>query len=414
MPLNVVFSDNLHGFLLAESSEGYTKTHIYRTTNGGQSWTHISNKLLNIYFSNEFIGKPIYYGLSGTIIIEYQGGTAISQDTGRSWELRPLKKAGREETAMIIDPGHIVVLGGDPLRGNNPQLLMSNDTGKNFQYIGLPDSTFQTTVSACIQDSTNVWYGSYIHGEKLMHLHHTTDAGQTWKEVFPVADTSLLGKFSFVIIKGVSKNSIYLASYGSIEILGQSYDFLATTDDGITWGGSWSNNGNILYNGILNPVLQNSNGKELWCVLSDHHTIGYSSNNGTNWIYDSVTFKNDSLVDMIWRDSSTGYIFGYRDSTITLYTHSEHNSVHYIVNYLNAPFKISPSITSDLIHLIPLHPLNGEIFIQDMLGRTILHEHLNVDEGTPVEYSLSHFASGVYYVGYYSGDFVVFFKIIKM
>ena len=411
-PFNVVFADNLHGFLISEGTQGYKKSNMYKTEDGGLTWQHITSASKNIYFDIKFADIPMFFKLPATIITEVIDGTVLSVDTGHTWVLKPLKGAGTELTALINDPINILVLGGTFFNASNPQILVSHDTGNTFEKIGQTSSSIKTTQSACIIDSTNAWFGAMdTPKDSIESLYHTVDGGETWKQVFPV-DTNLIGKFYFEIHKGSDKNTIYLVNNYHLEILGKSYDFLFTTDNGLTWGGKYTDNHHVL-NGLLNHVLRNPRGKETWCVLDDHHTIGYSTNYGINWTYDSTTFRNDSIIDMIWQDSVHGYILGYQDSIIHLYTYSQNNSVPFIVNYIHAPFKIIPSITSNIFHLLPLEPLKGIISIHDIFGRKIFEERLNTSGNTPIEFSLSDYASGVYFISYYSGDYMILFKVVK-
>jgi photosystem II stability/assembly factor-like uncharacterized protein len=411
-PVSVVFADERDGFLVAFPT--FHKANYYKTSDGGISWQNVGQTFQNVNFPIGFSNLSMSFDSSGFIIAESLSGSALSLDTGFTWSSPPFTAAGRESAALLDkdNPSHILVLGGDFFNGSSPQLLVSHDTGNTFKPYGQIAASLKTTHSACIQDSTNVWFtASDPRHDIREELYHTLDGGQNWKQIFP-ADTSLTGNFLFNVVKGADKNTVYLAGgMGKLQILGQNYDFFFTTDNGTTWSGRSGKKGNFLWPGYY--LLCNPKGSELWSVLDDQYTVIYSPDNGLHWQYDSVTFHNDSIVNMIWQDSMHGYILAYQDSTIHLYTYSQANSASYFVNYIHAPFKIMPSITSDIIHVLPLQDLHGLISIHDIFGRTILQERLNTSQNVQIDYSLAQYSTGVYYISYYSGDYSIFFKVIK-
>ncbi|MFI5263424.1 MAG: hypothetical protein ACHQM6_02805, partial [Candidatus Kapaibacterium sp.] len=328
--MTVVFANEKDGFVMGGLSRR-GKTNTYTTTDGGNSWIHFSDTVLIIHYDSiysspvvtfdaKFTDAPILYDSSGIIEVIPYSTACISHDTGRNWTAW-YTIPGNIQTGAIQDIASSVVLRAYTYNGyySNLQLMTSHDSCRNYQLYGKEFSIFGNLGDYSVIDSAKAWFALSKHMDPHYILFHTIDGGQNWDPVFPF-DTTKIGKFSYEILKGASKNTIYLVSdTGYLQILGQNYNFLYTTDNGKSWSGTWTLRGNLHWN--YRYVFRNPRGSEIWCVLDDQHTIAYSSNNGTNWQYDSLTFKNDSISDMIWQDSVHGYVLSYKDSTINLYTY---------------------------------------------------------------------------------------------
>ena len=391
-PENIIFADSIRGFILSDGTPNYAKSNSYRTSDGGKSWIHISDTVRGIDFNALFSGMPILYTPEGFIMSYYISGLCTSHDTGRTWLINPTPSDKAIKGGFIASNSKYYILTTEFFTGSKPQVMFTVDSGRTFLLISDSIMSTKTAHTPIFNDSTNVWLSLWSQGDSRYQLYHSVDDGKTWNESFPV-DTNKATFFFYSIVKGSSKGRIYLLSSGSMQILGQKYDFLFTTDNGITWGGSTKNNGNIY-------ILQNSRNAEVWAVMNDQHTIGYSDNNGKDWFYDSVTFKNDLIQSMIWKDSTHANILCYQDSTTNLYkyippTYTVNSTVYF---QTGAPFKIFPTITSDRFHFLPTQPLNGVIAVYDILGRQVLKTPLNVQIGQQQIFSLSGFLSGIYFV----------------
>ena len=424
-PLTAAFANTLEGFVMGSRSwRGRTNT--YRTSDGGKTWVHFSDTVQIIHydsttageliiFDSKFTDAPILYDPSGYIGIITDDGVCKSHDTGRYFSVwRPLP--GRIKTGMIQDPSTSIILTGYVYNEFNTrlQLRITHDSGKNFEPYCQEFSVRGNVQTACIQDSVNAWFAASNHGDTTNRLYHTMDGGQSWKAVFP-ADTTLIGRFSYEIIKGAATNTIFLVSdIGYLQILGQNYNFLFTTDNGVSWSGTWTLHGDIYWNS--NHVLQNPRSSELWCVLSNQHTIAYSTNNGTNWAYDSVTFKNDSIANMIWQDSAHAFILGYKDSTIHLYTYVPlADSVNASIGSTNK-ISIYPNPIAGLstISYSLSHYQYIKLELIDQLGRAVrLLTAGNEESGVKtVSFSTNDLAKGMYFLRFESDEGELVEKIV--
>jgi hypothetical protein len=61
-------------------------------------------------------------------------------------------------------------------------------------------------------------------------------------------------------------------------------------------------------------------------------------------------------------------------------------------------FRLTPTITTDFIHLTAYQPFNGTVSVYDVLGRLFLQKTLNVGGGEEREFSLSNLLRGTYFM----------------
>ena len=394
------------------------KTNTYTSSDGGKTWIHFSDTVLVIHydstysnqaitFDSKFIDAPILYDSSGIIEIIPYSAACISRDTGRNWSVW-YTLPGYIETGFIHDIASSYVLRAYTYNGDwaNLQMMASHDSCKNYQLYGKEFSVLGNMVSPCVIDSSNAWFALSKHMDPHYVLYHTTSGGENWDPVF-IFDTTWIGNFYYYIVNGADKNTIYLvSSYNDLQILGQNYDFLYTTDNGNSWSGSWTFKGHLNWNGHY--MLHNPRGTEVWCVLDDQHTIAYTSNNGAHWMYDSITFKSDSIKDMIWRDSVHAYVLGYKDSTISLYIYVppvNHVELSLITDNTISIYPNPITSSASISYSLPTYQYI-KLELIDQLGRVVrLFRSGSEDAGAKnISFSVSDLPSGMYYLRLQSDD----------
>ena len=160
---------------------------VYKSTDGGNTWTQINNGIRNLYVTNiKFDPKDsnIIWGTTGMIhqvsndITTEDGGIIVTHDEGMSWtEVKRQRNNGNPQLYSAID-----------ISSTNPDVIYagafgiffkSNDGGMTWIETGFgplgSNSGHPIDIAVDPNDENTVYVDSYIGG-----VFKTTDAGKTW------------------------------------------------------------------------------------------------------------------------------------------------------------------------------------------------------------------------------------------
>lgn len=270
---------------------------LYKTSNGGASWTDLSNGL--------GISQLYRIGVSQTTNDRVIGGL---QDNG---------------SKELLGGNWSDVTGGDGME------CIIDYTNSNTQYASYHSGTLyrttdgwnnSTTISTNIPGQpTGAWVTPYvIHPTNPQILfaaynkvYKTTNQGNTWTAISPALSDALHS----LVVAPSNPNVIYAASYDTMYV---------TTDGGTNW--------NFVELGIPGAkisylVVHPTNPQKIYVTLSGYsngNKVFYSNNGGVNWINYSGTLPNLPVNCLVYQNGSNDALYigtdvgvFYRDASAT-------------------------------------------------------------------------------------------------
>ncbi|MDQ3021727.1 MAG: YCF48-related protein [Bacteroidota bacterium] len=297
------------GFFLMESR-------IWKTTDGGQSWstqtTDGANYINNLYFIDANTGFGSGGSLGGEIIKTINGGV--------TWDF--IYQDSYKKQSMIFINSLTGFAGSEEGR-----IYKTTDAGNSWNF-AISDGGIDVTSLNFINANTGFGFGS---GSVFIK---TTDGGNNWIESQPVgssntsqyldADITPNGTihaagtygamvrstnagmnftFESSVTDGYISNIKFVNTTTGYAVTGFNHgDILKTTDAGNTWVSQISNYITSIY-GIS---FTNTETGYLAGSLAIYKTV----NGGTNWqsIYNSTT--NEIFTDVFFTNANTGYVVG--------------------------------------------------------------------------------------------------------
>lgn len=391
-PVAMDFADGNNGLLVTKSTkiQNVITTFTFRTNDGGNSWLMLSDTS-SVGFSTNFNLTMRYF--FPHFAVHVGGGLEFTVDTGRHWQ--SFSAASSIYGALITSQStsfHFVN------NSSSCYFLVTRDTGKFFDFYSdittFPEQILETP---CIIDSMETWI--VAGGQKNDRLFYTINGAGTWNESYPL-DSSLYGTVWLgVPLQGAKRGTIYLytnpfVGYNAI-FRNSSHpiavSLVVTTDGGKTWSVDTSQHQEF-------SNLKNPGGEHLWGVIANTRTIAFSPDNGKTWSYDSLTFKDEPIWLMYWKDTTQGIILTYKDSTIRQYrwrpsvNSVEGGRVFFTVQDL----KVYPSIASEFINLVARIPLKGTFEIYDILGRGYASKDVQWSANQTEKIFVDNLPAGVY------------------
>jgi hypothetical protein len=153
-------------------------------------------------------------------------------------------------------------------------------------------------------------------------------------------------------------------------------------------------------------MFRNSHGSTLWLVWADSQTVSYSSDNGAHWVHDSATFRGNPVMNMLWKDSVTGYVLTFtKDSTLTFWKYLlEPSSVEHLHNAPKRFIKLPSSVvTNGKMKLLALQALHGDVKVFDALGRIVWESSIIASKSQYIDLDVPA-STGVYFLQYSNGN----------
>ncbi len=418
------FSDPNHGMIVGDDNDetdfalfdpGTQKTcRVYYTSDGGVTWSKhaAANLVLNDMQGFRFLTPNFAAGFNTV-------GTVYTTDQGSHWNViwsrAPLQlflsgKVFSQKTFYQVC---------NTQSRHSALVESSQDTGNSFQLLSAAKSTDKYLFFAGVMDdSLNIWALVRDSGTLNTSILRTTNGGLNWQESYPIDTTA--GRFlihSNSYFGNEDPNAFYLRNFTYVDKSHAEislFDLLYTTDGGNNWEVDSSNHRRLAF--------ATSSGKDrIWAFIGMRDftnrylcdTLAYSPNNGKTWYYDTESIRGDSVVSMMWKDSTHGYILSYKDSTITFAKYIPPSNDVIVTTMPYLAFNLTPTITTDIIHLTSYQAFNGTISFYDILGRLQMQSAMTFSNNEEKDLSLSGLSRGMYFVTYSSGGMSNFARIIK-
>lgn len=417
-PAGLDFENSLTGVISLESQQvflfpGSAFLRIYVTFDGGATWQMRWDTVTTAITP----GDEVALRNGHLLINSWVGGTLHSSDYGHSietfWQPASYQLdffAAAPSTLMKLDRANWIDF-------DTIVVSVSRDSGRTFSTLGRYNDTSFYVVNAWFRDSSEFWlnlqYRNDLKPRKSNKLIYTKDQGASWFNVYPLDTAGPLGTNNMLaglgsyregLVFGVTPGVLYLLGNGYwLPDRGfSSWDFLVTTDDGASWSGDttpWSHP-TRMRNGTF---MRNSHGTHLWFVHKGSQTIAYSADNGSTWDFDSVTFKDNPIRQMIWKDSVSGYAISYsKDSTLTFWKYvPDAARVEHIPTSRKYMRLVSTVASRGTLRVVAMRDLSGSLEISDVLGRVVWTG--SIDATRAQETSITVPASPGVYVLRYSG-----------
>ena len=224
---------------------------VFKTDNGGASWTPIFDKQTSYSVGTVVIDprnpSTVWVGTgenNSQRSVAYGDGVYRSDDAGKSWKRMGLEKS-EHIARILIDPRNsdvVYVAAQGPLwsDGGERGLYKTTDGGKTWA--SLITVSERTGVTDITMDPRNpdvllaaTWqrrrhFYTLINGGPESALHRSTDGGKTWKKITDGLPSGTLGRIGLAM--SPKDPSVV---YATIEAAAGAAGIFRSADGGITW-----------------------------------------------------------------------------------------------------------------------------------------------------------------------------------
>jgi len=468
------FKNNLEGIAVGSTSSSYP--FVYKTTDGGETWTASQPNTGFAYFQVAGTGDNL-------IVLGYGGSYLKSTDMGANFSVIPVKDSAPIMSLQFVNSkGYAAQLYGTLLGssddGNtdwqnlsqtgfynqkvlyfidentgfilksNKTICKTTDGGLTWRTVLEPEifSSKNDAVDMTFADANTGYASMTLNDNSEYHLFKTTDAGETWTDIYN--QSALSGQLAFfdanngimgggnVAIKMTNDGGVTWtpavvnnvpAEYAKqdisdIEIINSNtaimcgnYLLLKSTDKGNSWDFI-----NIPSMGVDTSFKTISfNGDSLGYMATFYNGVIYKTNDGgENWTKDSTYADKFALYcsdfnnkGEIYFGTNNGTILKYQSSTVGV---NEGNIT--VNNYKleqNYPNPFNPSTTFSF-SIAKQEKVTLKVY--DILGKevtTILNDDLTAGSHT-VRFDASGLSSGVYFYTLKAGSYNSTQKMILM
>jgi len=269
---SIKFITPLKGFVGCETGR------IYKTTDGGNSWTFaFSNTSLDIT-SLGFINETTGFGFgTGSVCTR-------TTDGGENWTEYPMgMPSGSQYFDSYVSPGGII-----NTAGAYGSMARSTDGGNTF--IAPPTATkgYISNIKF-VNDNTGYAVAGFSSGDILK----TTDAGNTWVSQITEYTTPIYG------ISFRNAETGYLA--GSISLY-------KTINGGTNWSKVYNSTSNEIFTDIF--FTSDNTGY----AVGTYGVMKKTTNAGLSWVSSTVPIAGTGLNSVFFVNDNTGYVAGEDNS----------------------------------------------------------------------------------------------------
>ncbi len=266
---------------------------IFRTTNGGATWTSVGHPLA--------LGSGTTYCIDATSAttafvcgINYDGwfGSAPPNDTtfiwrttdgGATWSVVFAQAHGFVDAVRMISPTEGIGVGDPVVAEGRWTIVRTTDSGASWSRIPSEPAQINGEVglyrSLCTYGTNHLWFGTWYGSNSSAAVYRSTDAGLTWsRNNTPFQYQAGTVWFSDSLHGLCSETSLARSNDGGVSWIPIRHDTLGLS------GWDWLSYGN----GVL-ALASVSGGKDLWATLD---TIVYRSTDwGASW---SIAYENST------------------------------------------------------------------------------------------------------------------------
>ncbi|RPI19726.1 MAG: T9SS C-terminal target domain-containing protein [Ignavibacteriae bacterium] len=359
-----------------------TFRYIYRSTNGGTSWS-------TVYNSNDgtYIIYCIYAISTDTALFSVgSGGSMIKRtiDGGINWSTVQSFSSNRIRSIFMLSPNGIFI--GDYPNATRWSIYKTNNSGNTWDSSGLflaklsDEITFNNSMAVI---GSNIWFASNKN-----KIYHSTDFGTTWQIQNPYWNSSNTMSNRFVWFNNLNNG-----------ITNVENQFSYTTNGGNNWLPMQQQLSEAIVSGITGT------GMKYWCSIDKK--IYSTTNTGTNWVLEYTSpdayfynyFSKSRVGTCAWATRNNGGLSkGTNITGISSIITEVPASYNLYQNYPN-PFNPSTKIRFAVASNVKREMSNVKLVIFDILGKeisTLVNEKLKPGE-YEVEWNASDYPSGVYF-----------------
>lgn len=300
---------------------GFYHRQIFRSSDGGRSWRSTGElqaaAYRNVEYPWSFVDSNLFcVTTNGDIQSITDGGEHAERFDGpwRGYHLRATR---------LMAPGQALIIGADP---NVPRVVESYRTTDSFKTYSLVSSLnmpYTKLFDARFLGNYEIWLllrHSYFGA--TTYLLHTTNEAVDWDTVYH--DSSRLEyPDGLVFSPDPQRMYIYGSMSPSITQISPGVSYMESIDGGHTWRDDSSIYGRARIKRMAAPATN-----ELWAIVTSkdsYDTLVHSSDGGGHW---SVVpeMLGDTLVDLIWPDSTHGFVLGQRNDSVFVYRYTRESA----------------------------------------------------------------------------------------
>ncbi len=330
-------SGNVYAVTFAYNSKGGVGSYktdggLYKSTDGGNSWTKISP---TDFATNYFNGTDAIPISSSTILFATNangstlGGIYRTTDGGTTWTQitsgLPTSDYGR--IAMAQDPNNAntvyAVFAGNSTNDGLNGIYKTTDGGLNWSVLPKPGNLITTSGQSYL--GSQGWYDNVIsvdpHNSNNIYVGgvedmKSTDGGNTWSQItFWISSTSVHADHHAIVFDPNTANVVYDGDDGGIYKTtdgGSSWTALnnglqitqfyggATEANGVNYQGGTQDNGHLKYNGSGTNWTEVQGGDGGYAAISQSNSqIGYEE-----YVYLQIDKTTDGGNS--WNDATNG------------------------------------------------------------------------------------------------------------
>lgn len=283
---------------------GFLSIAVCKSTDAGLNWVYANNGIATLNINDIEVDRTNPARLILGFEAENSGGCYLSSDTGANWTLVSGLPGTRYSKVGFGADGYMYAWSNGPSTIGQEGLYKSMDNGLTWYNMG-PNigSAFETEIWSLAASENNpglIFVGGNNFGNNGWEsmIYKTTDAGQTWTNVYKGTQPDNFESFRYLYIEPGSDDQVIYACYKS-EVAG---GILKSSDGGTNWS----------------PISDGIPGPEKWfgSITSDTTgngrllvgTGGYGSNGriyvsndgGNNWSPTSMNLGAYSrITDMV-------------------------------------------------------------------------------------------------------------------
>ena len=397
---------------------------IFRTTDGGTTWTSVGHSLAlgggntncidATSATTAFVCGVNWDAWNGVVPPNDTTFIWRTTDGGGTWSVVFAQPHGFVDAAKMISPTEGVGV-GDPVPGEGKwTFVRTTDSGASWSRIPSGPAQINGELglyrSLCTYGTKHIWFGTWVGNNTSAAVYRSTDAGLTWsRKNTPFQYDACTVWFSDSLHGLCSETSLARSTDGGVTWIPTRHDTLGLA--GWDWLG--------YQNGWL-ALASVSGGKDLWATLDT--TVYRSTNWGASW---SIAYANtnDTLLYSSFvtvGDSTVGWFTTLGANIVTCRYRELPVGVHELANgnvptefglSQNYPNPFNP--TTDISFQLPVAS-NVRLTVYDILGCevAVLVNERKAPGSYNVQFNGSGLASGVYLCRLQAGDFVSAKKLL--
>jgi photosystem II stability/assembly factor-like uncharacterized protein len=188
----VRFVDPLHGWLGGHNVRA--DTGLFRTANGGRTWTHVSAPIPSCCRSwTALFDAPTFFDRSAAVVpvTLLHGDRSViafdaTSDGGRTWRAAAMLPPVRTGGSGFPSPEPVSIVTRTDwwvLAGTRSGLRRTDDAGRTWRSVGIPETGRAISLDAV--GVRHAWIA--VLAGRLTSLLATRDGGRTWRVLGPVA-----------------------------------------------------------------------------------------------------------------------------------------------------------------------------------------------------------------------------------